>query len=198
MASFYAAVQALIFVSALLGGALETALSFATLLVLWWLIFAFIWFGTHWLRWLLGAWTLLAGFTLFIWGIRDQSIIQWSAGTIDLIIGAFCFAPSVHFFAVRQKEHIRWPEKLVVAGVFVLLLASFFSALIGVNVYRATIQREATHYGEEALRRIFVENDTMFLLSEASELWKTRYGTLGVTQPLTESICAWARCRIPV
>ncbi|MDQ6622384.1 MAG: hypothetical protein M3Y86_02715 [Verrucomicrobiota bacterium] len=183
---FYAALQGALFFGALFLGALEMAFSLALVLVLWWLAFAFIWFGTHWLRWLLGGGTMLTGFALFIWGIRDQSILQWSAGVIDLLIGAFCFAPSVHFFAVRQKEHIRWPEKLAAAVIFVLLLVSFFTALLGVNAYRAATQREATHYGEEAFRRIFVENDTAFLLEEANARWKERDGNLGVTAPLTD------------
>ena len=102
------------------------------------------------------------------------------------MIGGCLFAPSVHFFAVRQRAEIRWPEKLAVAGVFLLLIASFFSAFVGVNLYRATIQREAQNYGEEALRRIFVQNDTMFLLDQASDLWKQRNGNLGVTLPMTE------------
>jgi len=75
--------QTLVFLAALFGGGLEVALAVALSLVIWWLAFAFIWLGTHWVRWLLGAWTLLLGFALFIWGMRDQSIIQWSVGVID-------------------------------------------------------------------------------------------------------------------
>ncbi|MFN2507678.1 MAG: hypothetical protein ABR589_02785 [Chthoniobacterales bacterium] len=187
IAAFFAIVQALIFLAALLGGALEGALALAISFALWWLAFAFIWLGTHWVRWLLGAWTLFLGFVLFIWGIRDENMIQWTGGVVDLIVGALCFAPSVHFFAVRQKENIRWPEKAIVAVVFLLLLASVFSALVGVNLYRITMEREARRYGEEALRRIFIENDTGFLLDEATERWKQNpHGALGVTRPLTD------------
>lgn len=186
IAAFYATMQALIFFVSLLSGALEAALAFAIGLSLWWLAFAFIWLGTHWIRWLLGASTLLSGFALFIWGIRDESMIQWTAGVLDFIIGACCFAPSVHFFAVRQKENIRWPEKVIVAVVFLLLLGSVFTALIGVNAYRSLIERDAVHYGEETLRRIFADNDTAYLLGEATDAWRNRSGDVGVTWPLTQ------------
>ena len=183
---FYALLHASIFLLLVLRSALEGALTVAVVLLIWWLMFAFVWCGTHWLRWLLGGLTMLNGFALFIWGIRDENVIQWSAGVIDLVIGAFCFAPSVHFFAVRQKEHIRWPEKLAVAGVFLLLIGSCFLTLLGVNTYRVGLEREARHYGEEALRRMFVENDTAYLLGEADQAWLARSGNLGVTRPLTE------------
>lgn len=106
---------------------------------------------------------------------------------IDLLIGAFCFAPSVHFFAVRQKENIRWPEKVLVAVVFLLLFAVVASTFLGVNLSRRFVERDAVRYGEEALRRVFVDEDTAFLLEQASQAWKNNpYGNLGVTYPLTQ------------
>ncbi len=189
IATFYAILQSTIFAAFLLGGALETALSFALGLVVWWLLFSFVWFGTNWVRWLLGAATLLYGFTCFIWGIRDQSIIHWSAGVLDLFIGAFCFAPSVHFFAIRQRERIRWPEKLIVAAVFLVLAASFFSALMGMNLYRFTVQREAEHYASTGMQKIFTENDTAYLLAEVTDEWRNQPGgNLAVTAPLTDKV----------
>jgi len=132
---------------------------------------------------------LLNGLAFFIWGIRDENMIQWTVGILDLLIGAFCFAPSVHFFAVRQKENIRWPEKLIVGVVFVLLIISCFSTLIGVNLYRGSLEHEARLYGEEALRRIFAQDDTAFLLDEATELWRNNPdGDLGVTHILTQKV----------
>jgi hypothetical protein len=187
MAAFYATVQAIVFVMTLLGGGLEVALGIAINLVLWWLGFAFIWLGTHWIRWLLGAWTMALGFVLFIWGMRDQSIMQWSSGVVDLLIGAFCFAPSVHHFAVRQKENIRWPEKVVVAVVVLALFASVVAAWLGVSLSRSFVEGDARRFGEEALRRLFAENDTAFLLESVTDAWKNnQYGNLGVTRVLTE------------
>jgi len=68
LALFHGIGQALVFLIALFGGDLETALALAITLALWWLLFAFIWFGSHWLRWLLDGWTLLVGFACFIGG----------------------------------------------------------------------------------------------------------------------------------
>lgn len=102
-----------------------------------------------------------------------------------ILIGAFCFAPSVHFFAVRQKENIRWFEN--VAVVFVLLFFSVASTFLGVNVFRASVERDARRYAEEALHRLFVEDDTVFLLEEATALWKNNpYGNLRITQVMTQ------------
>ncbi|MDQ6859537.1 MAG: hypothetical protein M3032_00040 [Verrucomicrobiota bacterium] len=180
-------VQAILFAGMLSSNTLELALAFAVDLVLWWLAFAFIWLGVHWVRWLAGAWMLLVGLAFFVWGTRDSLLVEWSAGVLDIIVGAFFFAPSVHFFAVRQKEEIRWPEKLIVGAVFLILLASFMSALIGVNLYRAAVQRDAEDYGEEALNRIFVQDDTAYLLAEATDLWRNNArGNLGVTQVVTD------------
>jgi hypothetical protein len=181
IATFYALLQALVFFLFLFAGSLEIALVFAIGLVLRWLGFAFIWFGTHWVRWLLGASTLLSGFIYFIWGIRDQSALQWSVGVLDLFIGAFCFAPSVHFFARHQKEQIRWPEKLVVVAIFFLLAGSVLFALLGIGAFTASVREEAEDYGRKALRRVFAENDTVFLLDEANAAVMERYGRLGLS-----------------
>jgi hypothetical protein len=187
IAGCHGVVQALLFLAILFGRTIELALAFSLGLLLWWLAFAFIWLGVHWVRWLGGAWMLLVGLAIFIWGMRDGVLVQWTAGVLDIVVGAFCFAPSVHFFAVRQKENIRLPEKLIVGAVFLILLVSSFSALIAVNVYRSAVQRDAEEYGEEALNRIFVQDDTAYLLGEATDLWRNNpYGNLGVTQVVTD------------
>ena len=186
---FYAVLQALVFAATLLVGAIEVAMGFALTLVVWWLLSAFVWFGTHWVRWLLGAWGLGIGFADFIWGIRDQSVIVWSMGVLSLIVGAFCFAPSVHFFALRQRERIRWPEKLVVVAIFFILAGSCCLALVGMAAYRTLVQREAEDYGSSALQKIFAENDTVYLLGEASDEWLHQpAGNLAVTAPLTQKL----------
>jgi len=185
---FYAVLHTLLLGLFLVHGSLEVALFITAGLLVWWLIFAFIWLGTHWLRWLLGAWTMLTGFAFFIWGVRDQSAVQWSSGVINLLLGAFCFAPSVHFFAVRQKESLRWPEKLVVGAAFLILLLSVIATFLGITFSRNELERDARHYGEEALRRIFVQNDTTFLLGQASDQWKNPYGNLAITDVLTNKV----------
>ena len=178
--------QGLTFASVLLGGGVENAIALSIVLVLWWLMFAFIWSGTHWVRWILGAWTLLSGFAYLIWGIRDDSFVKLGIGTVTLVMGAYLFAPSVHFFAVRQRERIRWPEKLIVAAVFAVLVVSFFSALVAISVARSVTQLDAKRFGEEALRRIFVENDTGFVFAAATYLWKSNpRGTVGIATVMT-------------
>jgi hypothetical protein len=186
---FFAFAHALVLWAFFRSGLIEVALGTTIVLILWWLGFAFIWFGTHWVRWLLGAYTLLAGFVYFIWGIRDASVIQLTVGVLDLLIGAFFFAPSVHHFALRQKESIRWPEKLIVSGAFLLLAMSLLLALVALGFDRADVEREAQRYGMESLQKIFVENDTYYLLAEASEEWLHQpAGNLAVTQPLTDKV----------
>lgn len=92
----------------------------------------------------------------------------------------------MHFFAVRQREKIRWPEKLAVAAVFLLLLVSFALAFIGFNFHRLQMQQEAQRYGESALRHLFLENDTAYLLDQASEDFYHEYGRLRLSQILVQ------------
>lgn len=189
LAIFQALVQLLVFSFAVAWGTMEWIYQLALAFVLSWLLFAFVWFGTHWLRWLLGAWAFLCGLAGFVWGIRDQSIIVWSCGVLNFFVGASYFAPSVHHFARRQKENIRWPEKLIVGGALLLLAGSCGAALAVLGLQRTLVQREGARYGETSLQRIFVENDTYYLLGEASEEWLHQpAGNLGVTAPLTDKL----------
>ncbi len=187
IALFNALAQSFVFYAILVTGALEGALSLALSFVFWWLIFSFIWFGTHWLRWLLGAFSLLQGFAYLIWGVRDDAPAQLFGGAVSFVVGACLFAPSVHFFAVRQKSEIRWPEKLVVAAVFLLLVGSLALALVGVNLYRGGVQREAERYGARALQRVFGETDTVFLLNEISDPFLQKYSRFGITQLMADT-----------
>ena len=166
----------------LLAGGLERTLSFAAGLVLWWLMFAFVWFGTHWVRLLLGAYTLLIAFAELIWAIRDDMPIRFIAVVLNGAMGAALFAPSVYFFAVRQRERIRWPEKLVVVAVFLLLFGSLVAALFGFAFNRAGVQQNAAQYGERALDRLFVHNDTAFLYGAATESFSSKYGEPGLSE----------------
>jgi hypothetical protein len=172
--------QALSFFIMLLTG-VERALSLGVVLVLWWLMFAFIWFGTHWLRWLLGGYALLIGFVEMIWAFTDETPVRFIGVLLNFGIGAALFAPSVHFFAVRQRERIRWPEKLAVAAVFLLLLGSFVVGLIGFALNTAVIRQEADRYGTEALQRLFVDKDTQFLYDAATPAFTEKYGQGGLS-----------------
>ena len=173
-------IQALIFYVSLTAG-VERALSLALVLVLWWLMFAFIWFGTHWLRWLLGGYSLLIGFADMIWAFRDGTPIRFISVLLNFGVGAALFAPSVHFFAVRQRERIRWPEKLVVAAVFLLLAGSFAAGLIGFALRGASIRQEADRYGRHALEKLFVEKDTAYLYEAATPAFMQKYGREGLS-----------------
>lgn len=177
--------QVLIAYSTMLVGAVEVMLFVAVTILTWWLLFAFIWFGTHWLRFLLGGLTLLIGFAQLIWAVRDGATVRLIPGTIDFLIGGVFFAPSVHFFAVRQREIIRWPEKLAVAVVFALLFASFAGGFLALTFHSAAMREEAEQIGDGILQRLVVQNDTKYLFDHASESLRHRYGTGGLSALMT-------------
>ena len=107
-------------------GDLEGLLVTAIYLLIFWLQFYLIWIGLHWVRWLNGGWSALIGFVLVIWGWRDQSTIAVVFGVYSLCVGVYmALAPSVYFFAKRQRERIRWGESILVAAVLLLLVGSF-------------------------------------------------------------------------
>lgn len=138
--------------------------------LLFWLQFYFIWIGVHWVRWLSGGWSALYGFALIIWGFRDGSVIAGAIGVFSLVVGCYlALAPSVYFFARRQKETVRWMESLAIAGVFVVLLASLVSGVFGLMGYKAGVEREARKFADSAFQRIFAEHDTAFFLEHASD-----------------------------
>ncbi len=176
-----AAGQALVIFVAVAAGSIHFALATAAFAVVWWWLFAFIWFGTHWLRWLLGGMALLFAFAQWIWAVRDGAWFLYIGVVTNTFLGVTCFAPSVHFFAVRQRERIRWPEKLIVAGVFVVLFASAGMASLGFNLYTAAVQQEAVAFEETAMRRLFAQNDTAYLLAHASDAFARKYGREGLS-----------------
>jgi hypothetical protein len=174
-------VHALLIVATLASGAIDRLIAVALSLIVSCCLFAFIWLGTHWVRWLLGSWSLLAAFAEFIWSIRDGSAPRFIAALVNCFVGAALFAPSVHFFAVRQRERIRWLEKLVLASVFALLFASFWFGLLALKFMSTGVRREAYDEGTAVLRRVFVENDTRYLFEHASDELFTRYGQAGLS-----------------
>ena len=135
-----------------------------------WLLFYFIWIGVHWVRWVSGGIGMLIGFAKLIWGIRDGSPVFLLDGTIGFITSSYlALAPSVYFFAQRQKEVVRWKEALAVGAVFALLLVSFGATSIGFFAFRAHREADARQFADRAFRRIFLDGDQDFLKRHATE-----------------------------
>ena len=113
-------------------GNIERVFALALGATIFWLCFYFIWIGVHWVRWLSAGFSGLIAFAKLIWGMRDGNAVYIIDGTIGFIIAAshLGLAPSVYFFAIRQKETVRWKESIAVAAVFLLLLLSFGTGMI--------------------------------------------------------------------
>src|SRR6266478_4780970 len=117
--------QVLTFGHDILVGDIERVFGQGIVALVFWLQFYFIWIGVHWVRWLNGAWTALAGFALLIWGLRDGVALAIIIGLYSLGVGAYlALAPSVYFFAKRQRESAHWLQSLAIAAVFLLLMGS--------------------------------------------------------------------------
>lgn len=133
-----------------------------------WLLFYFVWIGVHWVRWLIGGFMGLVAFANLIWGTRDGNALRMIDGSIGLpVAGYLGLAPSVYFFALRQKEVVRWKESLVVAAVFALLLLSVGAGILALYGCKAHLENRA--FADKAFRRVFVDGDTNFLRSHATE-----------------------------
>ena len=133
---------------------------FAVGCVLFWLFFYFVWIGINWMRWLWGTWDLIAGFCTLMWGWTNSNSIEIAVGSITFIVGfILCFSPSIYFFAQRQREHVRWLEAVLTAGVCLLLLASIAMALVGFIALREDWRKDATSFAMEANHRIYQDRD---------------------------------------
>lgn len=153
----------------ILQGRVESVLSASVGALVFWLLFYFIWIGVHWVRWLIGGFSMLLAFANLIWGIRDGNAIRVIEGTVGLPIAAYlALAPSVYFFALRQKESVRWKETLVVAAIFGLLLASFGVAIFALWGYKAERETRGRAFADTTFRRIFAEGDAEFLKEHAT------------------------------
>ena len=162
--------QCLSFWGLVLAGDIQRMLGLGIFVLLFWLQFYFIWIGVHWVRWLNGGWSALWGFALLIWGFRDGSPLALVVGVYSLVVGCYLgFAPSVYFFAKRQRESVRWMESLVVAAVFLLLLGSLGAGVLGLIGYKARLEQEARRFADSAFTRIFADHDTYFLLDNSSD-----------------------------
>jgi hypothetical protein len=168
-AIFSALVDLFAFGLLIFGGYLNALLFFAAVRSVFWLQYYFIWIGVHWVRWFQGGLSMLQGFAFFVWSFENQSGPMMLWGMFSIAAGAYLgFAPSVHFFATRQKENRQWLEAIAVAAVFGLLLASLASGVLGLFRYQAYLQNEAREFADTVFQRIFAGHDTYFLLDHAS------------------------------
>jgi hypothetical protein len=162
--------QSLSFWNLVLAGDIQRMLGLGIFALLFWLQFYFIWIGVHWVRWLNGAWNGFWGFAFIIWGLRDSAGLVVAVGIYCFVTGAYLgLAPSVYFFAKRQRETVRWMESLVIAAVFLLLLGSLAAGIFGLMGYKANLEKEARRFAKTAFTRIFTEHDTYFFLEHASD-----------------------------
>lgn len=156
--------------SQLLIGNVELLLAISVGAIAFWLSFYFIWIGVHWVRWLCGGFSCLLGFAKLIWGWRDGSSLLLIDGTISLVTGAYLgFAPSVYFFALRQKETVRWKETLAVAAVFALLLTSACVTMAGLSTYKGQLEQRGREFADQVFRRVFMEGDSAFLKTHVTD-----------------------------
>jgi hypothetical protein len=170
VAIFSAILQGVVFAAGIMMGDIQGLLVFSSICVVFWLPFYFIWIGVHWIRLLVGAVAGLSGFCSLIWGLRDSNGFLVLFGAINLLIGAyFCLSSSVYFFAKRQHENRSWLHSLIVAAVFILLLATFFLGSIGVFAYRTRLQADAIQFVAEAAEHIYTNEDRDWLLTHSTE-----------------------------
>ena len=161
--------QLLLMGSMLLIGRVETLLAIALGALVWWLCFYFIWIGVHWVRWVSAGLSGLVAFANLVWGIVYGMPVRLVDGIVGLPIAAYLgLAPSVYFFARRQKETVRWKESLAVAAVFTLLLVSFGTGIFSLAVYKGHLERRAHEFADRTFRRVFVDGDTEFLKKHAT------------------------------
>lgn len=181
--------QALSFWGLILTGDIQRLFGLAIFALIFWLQYYFIWIGVHWVRWLQGGWNAFFGFALIIWGLRDGAGFMVVLGLYSFCMGAYLgLAPSVYFFAKRQRETVRWMESLVIAAVFLVLLGSLSAGVVGLLGYKAHLEREARQFVDKAFKRIFSDHDTYFLLEHATEnLLQTGGGRAGLSRFLQDA-----------
>jgi hypothetical protein len=156
--------------SLILLGKIDVLIAAIVGVIIFWLLFYFIWIGVHWVRWISGGFLCLVAFANLIWGIRDGDILRLIDASIGLPMGAYlALAPSVYFFALRQKERVRWKESLVIAAVFALLLVSAGATMIGLYRHKSHLEEQGQLFADRAFRRIFAENDNDFLVSHVTQ-----------------------------
>ncbi len=161
--------QSLVLGSEILLGRIEILLLGGAGALIFWLLFYFIWIGVHWVRWLTGGFLMLVSFAHLIWGIRDGNTIRLIDGSIGFPIAAYLgLAPSVYFFALRQKETVRWLESIVVATVLGLVFVSLGTVIFALARHKAEVEVRGLAFADRAFRRVFVEGDEEFLKSRVT------------------------------
>jgi len=181
--------QGLVVISGIVAGYIEFVFVQGIFALLFWLQFYFIWIGIHWVRWFNGGLSALYGFALIIWGFRDTNAISGIIGVYSFVVGCYmAFAPSVYFFAKRQRETVRRGESLAIACVFLVLFGTLVAGIFGLVGHRAGLEREAREFADTAFRRIFTDHDTEFLLDHASDrLLKNAGGRAELTHFLQDA-----------
>jgi hypothetical protein len=128
-----------------------------------------IWVGVHWLRWVCGAWNMILGFCLLIWGWRDANAVDAIFGAIFFFIGVcFGLSPSVYSFALRQRESVRWKEAVLIGLACLFVLVSLGIALLGLGFVHQQRTAEASRFGSEAAYRIYNQHDVEWALAHVS------------------------------
>lgn len=153
-----------------LGGFIDLLMINAFSAAVFWMLFYFIWIGVHWVRWLYGVCAVLYGFVMIVWALGWQTPVLLLIGSFSLVAGGYVgFAPSVYFFALRQRERRNALFTLAVATVFALLLLTLGCAILGLLRYKNEMQEEARDFADVAFRRIFAEHDTYFLFEHVTD-----------------------------
>jgi hypothetical protein len=128
--------------------------------VIFWFLFYFVWIGIHWVRWLWGLWDLVTGFCLLVWGLRDTNSFQLLFGGLSFVIGfMLCLSPSIYFFAVRQRESVRWFEASLMGGACLLLMAAIIVSLVLFIGVREGWRRDAAAFATEVNLHAYQDND---------------------------------------
>jgi len=162
--------------SQLLGGimiAMSNRLDLVIGLTIWcalfWLEFYLIWIGVARVRWLAAAVLMLSGFAQMIWVLENYSGLQLVIGAFNLGLGAYVgFAPSVFFFARRQREKRDLLRTLMTGAVFLLLIASLIAGSVGLRAINLSLQREADDFARASFDRLFVDHDVAYLKQHSS------------------------------
>ena len=166
---FYFITQLLSFGFAMLVGNIQQALILAANAILFWFVFYLIWVGVHWLRWICGAWNMILGFCLVIWGWRDANPIDAIFGCIFFAIGvSFALSPSVYTFALRQRESVHWKEAVLIGIACLLVLVSLGTALFGLALVHQQRRAAASRFGNEAAYRRYSEHDIEWAMAHVS------------------------------
>jgi hypothetical protein len=166
----YFVVQALFIALQIAIGNIEQLLAFSIGCVIFWLQFYFIWIGVHWIRWLVGAWAGVLGFYWLLWGFHDGNVVMACFGAANVLIASyFCLAPSVYFFAKRQREKRDWKRSFSMAAVFVLVFLTLFLGGVGFQAYKLQLETEAREFGDMVFAHTFSDHDLYFCIGQMTE-----------------------------